>query len=102
MSAPAARTVSGARPFTVAWVPIGMKAGVATGPWGVAIWPQRAAPSVAIRRKEKAVMGSRARGRRMSYTDPGSRHAWAAQQRVGARGAREVGYGYPLGRTGPD
>src|SRR5262249_14863591 len=54
MSVPVARTVAGANPLTVAWVPTGMKAGVATKPWGVGISPQRAAPSVAIRRKENA------------------------------------------------
>src|SRR5262245_10021652 len=56
MSAPAARTVSGASPFTVACVPTGMKAGVATAPCSVTISPQRAAPSVAISRKENAVI----------------------------------------------
>ncbi len=53
MSAPDARTASGSMPFTVAWVPIGMNAGVRTTPCGVAISPTRAAPSVARRRKEK-------------------------------------------------
>src|SRR5215468_5304006 len=52
MSAPAARTASGSIPFTVPCVPIGMNAGVATGPCGVAISPQRAAPSIASRRNE--------------------------------------------------
>ena len=52
MSAPVARTVSGASPLTVACVPTGMKAGVRTGPCGVVISPQRAAPSVATSRKE--------------------------------------------------
>src|SRR5215475_14467797 len=66
MSAPVARTVSGASAFTVAWVPTGMKAGVATGPCGVMISPQRAAPSVAIRRKERLVIGSHATGRRIA------------------------------------
>src|ERR1700751_423375 len=54
MSAPVARTASGARPFTVAWVPIGKNAGGATAPCGVAISPRRATPSVASRRNEKA------------------------------------------------
>jgi hypothetical protein len=36
-------------------VPTGMKAGVRTGPCGVIISPQRAAPSVAINRKENAI-----------------------------------------------
>src|SRR5262244_192007 len=54
MSAPVARTASGARPFTVAWLPIGKKAGVATAPCGVAISPRRATPSVASKRNEKA------------------------------------------------
>src|SRR6202051_779015 len=54
MSAPPARTACGSMPLTVAWVPTGMKAGVATRPWGVVISPQRAAPSVAIRRNWKA------------------------------------------------
>src|SRR5262245_4157851 len=58
MSAPAARTVSGASPFTVACVPTGIKAGVATGPCAVAISPQRAAPSVAIRRKANEFIGA--------------------------------------------
>src|SRR5499433_2955541 len=58
MSAPAARTVSGASPFTVACVPTGMKAGVATAPCAVAISPQRAAPSVAIRRKANELIGA--------------------------------------------
>src|SRR5215510_14310080 len=62
MSAPVARTVPGASAFTVAWVPTGMKAGVATGPCGVMISPQRAAQSVAIRRKERPVIGSHATG----------------------------------------
>src|ERR1700716_2577054 len=53
MSEPLARTASGARPFTVACVPTGMKAGVATAPCGVVISPRRAAPSVAMRRKAK-------------------------------------------------
>src|SRR5205807_1496455 len=53
MSAPSNRTVSGVSPFTVACVPTGMKAGVATMPCGVLISPQRAAPSVASRQKEK-------------------------------------------------
>src|SRR5262249_55729118 len=59
MSAPAARTVSGASPFTVACVPTGMKAGVATAPCAVAISPQRAAPSGVIRRKANEVIGAR-------------------------------------------
>src|ERR1700686_1768649 len=54
MSAPPARTACGSMPLTVAWVPTGMKAGVATRPWGVAISPQRAAPSVASRWNWKA------------------------------------------------
>src|SRR5215470_6793489 len=72
MSAPAARTVPGASALTVAWVPTGMKAGVATGPCGVMISPHRAAPSVAIRRKERLVIGSHATGSRMAlYCSPG-------------------------------
>src|SRR5262245_45985931 len=55
MSAPLARTVSGSSPLTVAWVPTGMNAGVRTGPWGVTNSPQRAAPSLAINRKENAI-----------------------------------------------
>src|ERR1700746_3960000 len=58
MSAPVARTASGSRPLTVACVPTGMKAGVATVPWGVMISPRRAAPSVAIRRNWKAGIGT--------------------------------------------
>src|SRR5215813_25566 len=54
MSAPLASTASGARPFTVAWVPIGKNVGVATEPCGVAISPRRAAPSVASKRNENA------------------------------------------------
>src|SRR5262249_57245477 len=54
MSTPLGRTASGARPFTVAWVPIGRNAGVATAPCGVTISPRRAAPSVASKRNEKA------------------------------------------------
>src|SRR5258708_29816453 len=54
MSAPPARTACGSMPLTVAWVPTGMKAGVATRPWDVVISPQRAAPSVAERRNWKA------------------------------------------------
>src|SRR5712671_2221979 len=65
MSAPVARTVPGASAFTVACVPTGMKAGVATGPCGVMISPQRAAPSVAINRKERPVIGSHATGSRI-------------------------------------
>src|SRR5690348_7507078 len=66
MSAPVARTVPGASAFTVACVPTGMKAGVATAPCGVMISPQRAAPSVAIRRKERLVIGSHATGCRIA------------------------------------
>jgi hypothetical protein len=40
--------------LTVACVPTGKKAGVATSPCGVDISPWRAAPSVASKRKEKA------------------------------------------------
>src|SRR5207302_8305904 len=64
MSAPAARTASGASPFTVACVPTGINAGVATGPCAVVIAPQRAAPSVAIRRKEKESIAAVVSGRR--------------------------------------
>ena len=54
MSAPVrAHRRPASAPFTVACVPTGMKAGVRTTPCGVAISPRRAAPSVAIRRKEK-------------------------------------------------
>src|SRR5579863_1430959 len=53
MSAPLPRTACGSMPLTLAWVPTGMKAGVATAPWGVAISPRRAAPSVASRRNWK-------------------------------------------------
>ena len=53
MSAPVARTVSGARPLTVAWVPTGMNAGVRTAPCGVVSSPQRAAPSVAMQSEGK-------------------------------------------------
>src|SRR5215471_6514997 len=53
MSAPQARTASGSNPFTVAWVPTGINAGVATIPCGVTISPVRAAPSVAMMRNEK-------------------------------------------------
>src|SRR3989442_1622549 len=53
MSAPVARTASGAKPLTVAWVPTGIKAGVATTPCGVTISPRRAVPSTKRRRKEK-------------------------------------------------
>jgi hypothetical protein len=53
MSAPVDRTVSGARPLTVAWVPTGMNAGVATEPLAVMISPTRVAPLPATRRKEK-------------------------------------------------
>src|SRR5438270_370515 len=35
MVEPIARSVSGSRPFTVAWVPTGMNAGVSTSPCGV-------------------------------------------------------------------
>src|SRR5262245_18131105 len=66
MSAPAARRVCGASPLTVPWVPTGIKAGVATGPCGVVISPQRAAPSVAISRKERVVIGSHATGGRFA------------------------------------
>ena len=59
--APVARTASGASPFTVACVPTGMKAGVATAPCGVMISPRRAPPCVARRRKEKG-SGSAAPG----------------------------------------
>src|SRR3954471_4760557 len=50
MSAPVARTVPGSSPFTVAWVPTGMNAGVAIVPCAVVISPERAEPSVATRR----------------------------------------------------
>src|SRR4249919_2664315 len=53
MSAPLARRASEVMPFTVACVPTGMNAGVATMPWAVVISPHRAAPSRARRRKEK-------------------------------------------------
>ena len=43
----------GRMPLTVACVPTGMKAGVATAPCGVPISPRRAAPSVAMSSKEK-------------------------------------------------
>src|SRR5215813_6268163 len=66
MSAPVAGTVPGASAFTVACVPTGMKAGVATGPCGVMISPQRAVPSVASRRKERPVIGSHATGSRIA------------------------------------
>src|SRR5262245_35299096 len=66
MSAPVARTVPGASALTVACVPTGMKAGVVTGPCGVMISPQRAAPSLAIRRKERPVIGSHATGSRIA------------------------------------
>src|SRR5215470_8808585 len=52
MSVPQARTSSGRMPFTVACVPTGMNAGVRTMPCGVVSSPQRAAPSVAMSRKE--------------------------------------------------
>src|ERR1700720_4661718 len=52
MSVPPARTSAGRMPLTVAWVPTGMNAGVRTMPCGVASSPQRAAPSVAMRRKK--------------------------------------------------
>src|SRR5262249_7704498 len=54
MSVPIARSVSGASPFTVACVPQGMNAGVATVPCAVTISPRRAGPSVASKRKAKA------------------------------------------------
>src|SRR5215471_11981884 len=57
MSVPQARTSSGRNPFTVAWVPTGMNAGVRTMPCGVISSPQRAAPSVARRRKKASAMG---------------------------------------------
>src|SRR5258708_1697467 len=63
MSAPAARTVSGASPFTVPCVPTGMNAGVATVPCGVISSPQRAAPSVASRRNKNVVIGLGGKGR---------------------------------------
>src|ERR1700745_4324074 len=53
MSAPKARTSSGVTPFTAAWVPTGMKAGVRTAPCGVVISPRRAAPSVLLSWNEK-------------------------------------------------
>src|SRR5262245_11736234 len=52
MLAPSRRSSSTVTPLTVAWVPTGMKAGVCTTPCGVATSPERAAPSVAIRRNE--------------------------------------------------
>ena len=51
---PLARTASDGSSFTVACVPTGMNAGVATSPCGVAISPRRAAPSVARRRNGTA------------------------------------------------
>src|SRR5690349_5164904 len=65
MSAPVARTAAGCTPFTVACVPIGMKAGVRTVPCAVVISPSRAAPSVAISVKPKfcAIRGLRMSGR---------------------------------------
>src|SRR5262245_65468866 len=54
MSEPLARTASGVSPLTVACVPTGKNAGVATRPCGVAISRRRAAPSVASKRNEKA------------------------------------------------
>src|SRR5258708_25089835 len=54
MSAPIVRTASGVRPLTVACVPTGRNAGVATLPCGVVISTRRAAPSVASKWKEKA------------------------------------------------
>ncbi len=56
MSAPERRTSSNVTPFTVACVPTGMNAGVAIVPRGVDISPRRAAPSVAIRWKEKGAV----------------------------------------------
>ena len=56
MSAPVARTDSGIIALTVPAVPTGMKAGVRTSPRGVWITPVRAAPSVAVREKEKRLM----------------------------------------------
>jgi hypothetical protein len=53
ISAPVAATISGVIPFTVACVPTGMKAGVATRPCGVTNSPRRAAPSLLISWKEK-------------------------------------------------
>ena len=55
MSAPDAFTSRQCTPFIAPWVPTGMKAGVRTAPWGVAITPLRARPSVAAMRNEKAV-----------------------------------------------
>ena len=53
MSAPVAATLSGSIALTVAAVPTGMKAGVRICPRGVSMTPLRAAPSVAVREKEK-------------------------------------------------
>src|ERR1041384_1304627 len=65
MSAPVARTAAGCTPFTVACVPIGMKAGVRTAPCAVTISPARAAPSVAssVKPKSGAIRGLRVSGR---------------------------------------
>src|SRR6478736_6400826 len=65
MSAPVASTAAGCMPFTVACVPIGMKAGVRTVPCAVMISPRRAAPSVAssVKPKSGAIRGLRVSGR---------------------------------------
>ena len=54
-----ARTSSVVSPLTVACVPTGMKAGVATVPCGVVISPRRAAPSMASRRRKRSDMRRR-------------------------------------------
>ena len=48
MPAPATRSSSPLRAFTVAWVPTGMNTGVGIEPCGVCSTPARAPPSVAI------------------------------------------------------
>src|SRR5262245_18372524 len=90
MSAPLARTASGARPFTVAWVPIGRNAGVATAPCGVTISPRRAAPSVASKRNEKASGIGAGELRSFFVGCTGSRSTAAILRRSSIKAARPV------------
>ena len=87
--------IVGCTPLTLACVPTGMKAGVRTRPCGVAISPLRAAPSVAMRRKEKCgqacLSSSRCaeqQGRRRHRNRSGSRPRWRAHRRAASRRGR--------------